>query len=132
MLCSVANVVDDVFEGLAGDVAADLVDSEAEGAMDELGRRAGDVWGDEAVWGGPEGVSGRERLGVGDVDGGADVVGVEGADEVVGVDDGAARGVDEEGASFHESHFACADERACLGGEGDDEDDDVGGGEEIV
>ena len=47
--CSVADVVDDVFERLTGEVAADLVDAEAEGAVDELGCGAGDVGGDEEL-----------------------------------------------------------------------------------
>jgi hypothetical protein len=128
----VACVADHVFEWLATEEAADLFCAEAEGAVDELGRGAGDVGGDEEIGCGPERVSGRERLGFGDVDGGADVVFVEGFDERVGFDDGPACGVDEESALFHEGDFTGADETAGVGRERDDEEDYVGGGEQLV
>ncbi len=92
----VAAWTDDIFERLAVEVAADLGGSEAEGSVDEVGGGACDVGGDEGVGGGPEGVCGGEGFGIGDVESGADVAVVEGFDEGVGLDDGAAGGVDEE------------------------------------
>jgi len=123
---------DDVFERLAGEVAVDLLCSEAEGAVDELGGGAADVGGDEAIGGGPQGVTGREGLGVGDVEGGADAVLLEGFDKGGGRDDGTTSGVDEEGSAAHEGELGSGDEVAGLSGEGDDDDDDVGLGKELV
>ena len=123
---------DDVFERLAVEVAADLGGAEAEGAVDELGGGAADVRGDEGVGGGPEGVFGWEGLGVGDVEGGADAVLVEGVDEGIALHDGAAGGVNEEGSAAHKGELGRADEALGFGGEGDGEDNNVGLREEGV
>ena len=48
------------------------------------------------------------------------------------MDDGAAGDVDQQRALFHESDFLGTDEASGLAGEGDDEDDDVRGGQELV
>ena len=109
-----------------GEEAADLAGGEAEGAVDELRGGAADVGSDEAVGCGPERMAGGERLGVGDVDGGLDVMLLKGGDEGVGVNNGAAGGVDEQGAALHEGELGGADEAAGGVGERDDQDDDVG------
>jgi hypothetical protein len=49
----IAGVGDDVFEGLVGEVAAELLGGEAEGAVDELRGGAADVGCDEAIGRGP-------------------------------------------------------------------------------
>ena len=70
-------------------------------------------------------MAGRQRLGVGDIDGSANVVLLERMDQGVGIDDGTAGGVDEESAALHEGELGCADEAAGGVGERNDQDHDV-------
>ena len=91
----VASFGDDVFEGVAGKIAAHLGGSEAKGAVDEFRRRASDVRTDQAVWRRPERVIGRKRLGIGDVEGGAKLMRLKRLHQSIGIDNGPASRVDE-------------------------------------
>lgn len=124
-LTSVARVRHDVLERLPGVESADLLNGKAEGAVDELRRGAADVRGDEAIGGAPERVAFRQRLRVSDINGRTNVFCLQGADEGVGIDDGPARGVDEQSSRLHALHLRFAEEAASLWRERNDEHHDV-------
>lgn len=69
---------------------------------------------------------GGERLGVGDVEDGADVMSLKRLEKSLGLDDGPAGGIDQKSAALHESQFFITEESLGFGGEGDDGDDDIG------
>ena len=73
-----------------------------------------------------------ERLWVGDVNGCANMATVEGLEQRGGIDNGTTGGVDEKRALFHEGQLPLGDEAGGFAGEGDDEDNDVGGGQEFM
>src|SRR5690606_26204118 len=84
-----------------------------------------DVGGDEDARGVPEGVVRGQRFGVGDVEDGAQAAGAGLGEQGLGVDDGAAGGVEEDGAVLHGGEEVLVGQVAGLGGEGQHEGDHV-------
>ena len=89
-------------------------------------RGIGDVRSDEAVVELPQGVSLREGLRVGDVEGGrAQFAGAERVDQVVGDDVRAPGDVDQVTARPHGEHFATPEDAAGVRGQGERDDDQI-------
>jgi hypothetical protein len=66
-----------------------------------------------------------EWFGIGNVDCGANSFFDQGLKQRIGIDNGAATGIDQEGSGFHLRETTRIDKMPSLGGEGGDEDDDV-------
>src|SRR5579859_3117868 len=62
----------DIDQRFATENATNLISSDASSARAKLRRRSCDVWGDEQVGAFPKRMLRRQRLGIGDVEGGAD------------------------------------------------------------
>ena len=73
----------------------------------------------------------RQRLGIGDVDGGADASLLQRGQQRVRIHDRASRRVHQQRTLFHESQFPFADHVRRLPGERNDENDDVCRGQEV-
>src|SRR5258706_9887801 len=94
--------IDEVEEGLAGEVAAEVGADEAGGVVGAAPGLSADVGGDDDARETPEGAFRGKRLDFGDVETGAgEVAGLEGGDEVGFFDHFAAGDVDQDGAPFH-------------------------------
>lgn len=117
-------MLDYVLQRFAVDVAAKFFKGDMHGAYGEVRAGTADVCGDESVGAVPERVSFGERFGVCDVKGGTDAAGGECGYQCIGVDDGTARGVDDERALLHESDATCVEEVVSFICGWKDEDDD--------
>src|SRR5215216_5002229 len=125
--------VDEVEEGLAGGVAAQVLEEELGAAFDVEGGGGGGVGGDDDVGQGPEFVLRGGGLGLEDVEGGAgDATLAQGGEQGGLVYDGAAGDVDEVGGRLHAGELGGADGGARGAGERRADDEVVGAGAELA
>ncbi len=124
--------MDDVEQRLAAEHAANLIGGKADGTRSRTRGDAGDVGSEQEVGAAPEGMVGGQRLGIGDVERGADATRVKRFNEGVGVDDGSARGVDQKRALRQQSQLRRGDELMRGGRMREDEDENFRGGQKRV
>src|ERR1700676_2694921 len=120
----------DVVQRFAVYVTAQFVGGYAEGTRAELRAGAADVGRDEQVGAAPERMVFGQRFGVSDVNGGANLSGVQCVDERVSLYDGTSCSVDEQRALAHAVELAGADQATRLFSEREDQDDDIGTGQQ--
>ena len=88
--------------------------------------------GDKQVGAFPEWVLRGQRFGIGDVEGGANASRVESTDQRIGLNDRAARGIDQQRALRHEGKLLGADEAVGFRSVGQDQDHDFGVGQKLI
>jgi nicotinamide mononucleotide transporter len=116
----------DVVQRLTVHVAAQLVRGHTQGTRAKFRAGTADVRRDEQIGAAPERVAFRQRLWIGDVDGGANPSRVQGIDECVRLHDGAAGRIDQERTLGHAVELSRADQATRFFGERQYQDDDIG------
>ena len=106
--------LDYVVKRFAINIAAQLASRGAQGAGSKLRARSGNVGREQQVGAAPQRMPFRQRLGIGDVESGADAPGMKRINQCIRVHNRPARGIHQQSALPHKGKLARADEPARL------------------